>query len=123
MKRIVLSRVVLGLAFVIALAMPWIQEARSLEIDGRHISKVCGTVPHQPEVLPITGESLNVISAHNLKVTVWLECARGRAKSEGDWNLIQTVEHAHSIWVLEGHKRVAEHFPGPPCLQEDPPSC
>ncbi len=76
--------------------------------DGRHVSKVCGTVPAQPEILPVTGASMNVISDHNAKTTLWLECAKQKARSNSDWNLIRTVEHAHDLWVISGLQRVRD---------------
>lgn len=122
--RIILSRVVLFVALAIAAVMPpLLMDSQGLEVDGRHVTKACGIVPAQPEILPITGKTMNIVSDHNLRVTTWLECAKRNASGTGDYDLIQTVEHAHGLWVLEGHRRVAEHYPVPKCLQEKPPTC
>ena len=79
----------------------------ALEIDGRSVSKQCGWVPAQPVInLPIQPEAFNKISDHNAKVMAWLECARRAARSQNDWDLIETVEHGHRIWVEDGIERL-----------------
>lgn len=76
--------------------------------EGAYVRSKCGAPPQPPELLPVTGQAMNLISDHRAKLAVWLDCAHQKARDDGDWGLIGVVEHANELWVLEGLQRVRD---------------
>lgn len=104
--------IIFAVLFFIAIGVGKCTEAHEgTEADGHYVSKQCGRVPAQPEILPVTGETMNVISDHNFNVRVWLECAKEKAIHRSDFDLIDAVETEHTSWVLKGMEKTAESYP------------